>query len=603
VPNALKPERDFCASCGFPLRGHRCEACGRGREPLAFEDGRRQEVHAETDIGDTSGLERAIEAHRAQDFPRLVGHVITAEGGATVRSVPFSEGPGWIAVIRGAPVFVSIHAEARELSIESPVSRVPRVQRVPVLRLALELAALELVGARFCLRDDLLLLRYVSRLDALSPVALRHVLRDIGMFAGRFAEFLAVSFEARLAVTEEQRGSVGFDVLGQAKRLRFGPGTGRSAKAGARRNPSTAPEAAPRNAPPEAPARPTAPSDVPPKPAVHHVGDTRPPARVSAAPPPAEASDGASPRPRTIPPPSSGEARRSEVATAPMRRPSVKPPALDASAAMAPASEPLAHLHSSVPPVIPAPPPVPMADRSLPREERRRNARTIPEPTRLSALVPPVPAMPAVRPAAGGRPMIDLQAPSRRPTSLIPAVTGENALLPADRLAAMLRQAQALASLTLDARPASLSWLVRATVFRAVYEYRDAIPDAVAHLYRCTGIGQGGGEPALLVMERIAVARCQVQPEKPLTIEPFTTAPQAKEHVARYIVEIDRSPGDGAFRHFLALGALSELLVRAKLPGQTEQRLREIVTFAQREGAKASAFDLMMTSLQRISGG
>lgn len=199
--------------------------------------------------------------------------------------------------------------------------------------------------------------------------------------------------------------------------------------------------------------------------------------------------------------------------------------------------------------------------------------------------------------------MLDLEAPSRRPAALIPAVTGENALLPADRLAAMLRQAQALASLTLDARPAALSWLVRATVFRAVYEYRDALPDAVAHLYRCTGVGQGGGEPALLVMERIAAARCQVQPEKPLTIEPFTTAPQAKEHVARYIVEIDRSPGDGAFRHFLALGALSELLVRAKLPGQTEQRLREIVTFAQREGAKASAFDLMMTSLQRISGG
>jgi len=83
----------------------------------------------------------------------------------------------------------------------------------------------------------------------------------------------------------------------------------------------------------------------------------------------------------------------------------------------------------------------------------------------------------------------------------------------------------------------------------------------------------------------------------------FTSAPQAKEHVSRYISEIERSPIDPAFRHFLALGALSELLVRAKLPAQTEQRLREIVTFAQREGPKTSAFDLMMTSLQRISGG
>src|SRR6185369_9168936 len=130
------------------------------------------------------------------------------------------------------------------------------------------------------------------------------------------------------------------------------------------------------------------------------------------------------------------------------------------------------------------------------------------------------PPAPAPAPAVRSRPLLELEAPSRRPTALIPAVSGENALLPADRLAAMLRQAQALASLTLDARPASLSWLVRATVFRAVYEYRDALPDAIAHLYRCTGVGQGGGEPALLVMERIAAARCQVQPEKPLTIEP-----------------------------------------------------------------------------------
>jgi len=182
-------------------------------------------------------------------------------------------------------------------------------------------------------------------------------------------------------------------------------------------------------------------------------------------------------------------------------------------------------------------------------------------------------------------------------------VTGESALLPADRLAAMLRQAQTLASLTLETRPGLMSWLVRATVFRAVFEYREAVPDAVAHLYRCTGIGRDAAEPALLVMERIAAARCQVPADKPLAIEPFISAPQAKEHVSRYIGEIERSPIDAAFRHHLALGALSELLVRAKLPAQTEQRLREIVTFAQREGPKTSAFDLMMTSLQRISGG
>src|SRR5262249_11772475 len=155
---------------------------------------------------------------------------------------------------------------------------------------------------------------------------------------------------------------------------------------------------------------------------------------------------------------------------------------------------------------------------------------------------------------------------------------------------AMLRQAQTLASLSLDVRPGSMTWLIRATLFRAVYEYRDALPDAVAHLYRCIGIGREGQELALTVMERVAAARCQVQAEKPLSVAPFPPAPQAKEHVARYIIEIERGPTDPTFRHFLALGALSELLVRAKLPSQTEQRLREIIHFAQREGPKPSAF-------------
>ncbi len=135
---------------------------------------------------------------------------------------------------------------------------------------------------------------------------------------------------------------------------------------------------------------------------------------------------------------------------------------------------------------------------------------------------------------------------------------------------------------------------------------------AVAHLSRCTGIGRDGAgarasspsqtvEPALVVMERVIVSRAQVQKEKPLAIEPMTSAAQAKEHVARYLSEIDRAPQDQGIRHFLALGALTELLVRTKLPPQTDQRLRDIVAHAQREGAKQSAIDLMMTALQRIN--
>jgi hypothetical protein len=175
----------------------------------------------------------------------------------------------------------------------------------------------------------------------------------------------------------------------------------------------------------------------------------------------------------------------------------------------------------------------------------------------------------------------------------------------------LLRHAQSLASLTLEERPASMSWLVRSTVFRAIYEFKDTLPDAVAHLYRCTGVGKDPNnkdrstvqatEPALVVMERVIVARAQLPKEKALAIEPMTSAAQAKEHVARYLAEIDKSPTELGLRHFLALGALTELLVRTKLPPQTDQRLRDIVAHAQREGAKGAAIDLMMTALQRIN--
>jgi hypothetical protein len=578
--------------------------CGRGREPLPIEDGRRKEVPAEGDARDKAGLERAFEAFRNEDWARFVGHVLAADGGSTVRSVELEAGPGWLAVIRGAAVFTSIHNEAREITVEAPVVRLPRVQRVPVLRLALELSSLDLVGARFCLRDDLLILRFVNRLGAQNPIALRQVFCEISSLAARYTELFAINFEACPVIPEEQRSSADFDALGQTKRLRFGPGTNRAnahkTPSAVRRAPQAAPEAFP---------RPARPAEAPVKSSNSHIYDARPAMRSSSAPPPPIADDPnglgtprSAPQQSVPPPPESNEPRRSEVATTPLRRSSVIPGPPEATAA-----------RSSEPPPRPSRPgPAPVSasmgaggsDASLSRraEDHRRNAQTAPDPNKQKALrISSTPAQPAVRQAA--RPLLEIEAPSRRPGTLIPAVTGENALLPADRLAAMLRQAQTLASLTQSARPGSMSWLVRGTVFRAVYEYRDALPDAVAHLYRCIGIGQGAGEPALHVMERIAAARCQVPAEKPLTIDPFTTAPQAKDHVARYIVEIERCPSDPAFRHFLALGALSELLVRAKLPTQTEQRLREIVTFAQREGAKASAFDLMMTSLQRISGG
>ena len=110
-------------------------------------------------------------------------------------------------------------------------------------------------------------------------------------------------------------------------------------------------------------------------------------------------------------------------------------------------------------------------------------------------------------------------------------------------------------------------------------------------------------EPALGALEQVVAARAHVPKEKPASVEPWTTATQAKENLARFVVEIELSPPDPTLRHYLALGALSELMCRTRLPGPTEQRLRDIVAYAQRDGAKPQVIELMMTALRKIVSG
>ncbi len=143
-----------------------------------------------------------------------------------MRAFAMPEGPAWIAAIRGSIVFASINTISAELSLQAPVVRVPRAQRVPLLRLALELGAQELPTARFCLREDLLVLRFGAPLATLAPIVLRDLLREIGHLTARWAELFAVSFDAHLALDEAERATIGFEALGRPRKLRLGGGSG-----------------------------------------------------------------------------------------------------------------------------------------------------------------------------------------------------------------------------------------------------------------------------------------------------------------------------------------------------------------------------------------
>jgi hypothetical protein len=517
------------------------------------QQGQHHPYASEADM-DAAGLERAFDAFRAHDVPYFVEQLLACETGAPSRSASTPDGTGWIAMVRGAPVFVTLREAAGEIVLEAPIARLPGRQRLPALRLALELCARDAAASRVCIRGELLLLRFTARLPLLTPPVLRYYLRETGQLAARYAGLMTVSLDAQPAIAEDARR---FEAIGRPSKIHLAPASG-----GRRSTPPIT------------------------------MGTAAPPPGGMGAPPASRvegahegSSMGASAKGFTM-----GIVARPVTAIA------------RAQASLDGASEAV-ETGDAIPAIL-APPRTSAAS----PEPRSASAQAQAETSRRGAAN----SLEASSASRAWR-EVEIEAGSRRGAVPSPP-SSEPPLSPSDRLCMLLRHAQSLASLTLEERPATLNWLVRSAVFRAIYEFKDPLPDAVAHLYRCTGPGRDASgaarvssgqlqavEPALVVMERVIVARAQVQKEKPLAIEPMTSASQAKEHVARYLLEIDRAPADPPLRHFLALGALTELLVRTKLPTQTDQRLRDIVAHAQREGARNPAIELMMTALQRIN--
>ena len=549
--------RSHCAACGWPLDGLRCSACGGDRVPLPLQDGARRAVAVREQ--DDFGLEKARDAWQVRDWVKLLGLLVGAER-AGARAVNRPEGTGWVLPARGTALFVVVDPGTGKLVIEAPVGRLPQTRRVPALRAALELADVEGTLTRPCLRGDLLLLRFAGLLGALPPATLRWLLRDAIDRAERFGEALALRFDARAPWPEDARAPVSWDVLGQARALATlaAPSRQRDLAEDDDEDRMTLP-------PMDRAAEPT------PRP------DSRDRAPAGSEPAIGSSRSGRSPDP------------------APMPRSSPRPP--------------IDGLDDDLPPIL-----APSLVRPQPRP-----AQGAGEPDSSPApRLPPRVAMPA----------IDLgDAPGGPPSSRAPLTTSaaspvaEPPSVAADRLCELLRTAQAIAtSLGQGHHGGALLLLVRATAFRAIYRFSDDVPDAVANLYRSTvgamgdtlapgpglrraaALGATVVEPALLTMDRLLVLRARVPKERPLSVDPMTSVEEARAFLGRYRDEIDRAPADPAVRHFLATGALSEFLVRAKLPGPMEGRLREILAHAEQDGARARAVDLLMTTLLRIIG-
>ena len=62
-------------------------------------------------------------------------------------------------------MFAIFDVAGAQVTLEIPVVRLPQTRRVPALRVALALCNSDASTARFCLRLDLLIVRFAARLD------------------------------------------------------------------------------------------------------------------------------------------------------------------------------------------------------------------------------------------------------------------------------------------------------------------------------------------------------------------------------------------------------------------------------------------------------
>lgn len=178
-----------------------------------------------------------------------------------------------------------------------------------------------------------------------------------------------------------------------------------------------------------------------------------------------------------------------------------------------------------------------------------------------------------------------------------------------DRLLEMLDATRALALVAATGTPGSalVELVVRATTYRAVHELATTFPAAVATLVASTpehvstdGSASGQAEAAMLIVERLLDTPERWADSVPLRVPALRSSAEVREHLRRYARLIEAAPADVGLRFHLLLGALSELLGRTKLPDQTQARLRDIVSFARKEGSRPRAIELMMTALSRI---
>jgi len=534
-------------------------------------------------------LAGALRAWDAGDAVVLVSECMKAAGADGILPVTRGEETTVRGVVRGFAVFAHVSGDGA-LVIEAPVARLPRTQYVPALRLLSELSDRDHSPVRFSVRGELVLARYVSTVAATPPAAMTELVDLVAAAALDAARMLVGGLQARsIAAAEHSAMSPDSVKKGGARRHDADGMLDRktpiveisavpSASDGipavllAPQHAFSGGAAAPLRGKVPTPARVgVSPHMRSPAPGAGALGNVR---AVGGAPPALRAP---TEKPRLPPPPLPTRPAMPAVGGMPLSGPATRPmerrPPTSATAATTPAH---------------------------PRVTAADSSKTMVSPNEAAS-------DPNIDPL--GDTFIGREGATKAPTK-----SGG----PGDGLCELLHKAQTIgAVLSFADQPATMCLLIRATVYRAILDHEKEVPAAVAHLFHetasqtkeifITAPGKRRGamaipaaSPAFEVMARLVTSSAEVDPGPSLAVTPITTSQDAKQHLARYVSEIDQAPSDPDLRHFLALGALAELLVRTKLPGPTQDKLRGILTHAKKEGPKQSVVELMMTALTRM---
>lgn len=210
----------FCGVCGWPLAAASCEACGTpAGEAPAIEDYVDLSLLSGARPEDYPGLKNAFLAWQQKDWNRMIGQCLIALGVDAPQVTALPEGQGWAFVQDSAVIYVSTDKARSEIAVESPMVRVSARLRVGLFRTLLELNHHALGAARFCLRGDLVVLRFTDRLTNVAPPKLVAAIRELALRADDWDDLLSLSFSARMVGPEAQRRHLAWTFLGTPLRL------------------------------------------------------------------------------------------------------------------------------------------------------------------------------------------------------------------------------------------------------------------------------------------------------------------------------------------------------------------------------------------------